>query len=94
MDAEGSDGWGDEGEIVSLSDVAEEDSSEEGTRPNGIRNGMGKEQKEDAACLRVLEGHTKTVTTLFFEDNCLVCWSIVALLLAFNILSLGHWRVR
>ncbi|KAJ3907063.1 WD40-repeat-containing domain protein [Lentinula edodes] len=72
VDADGSDGWGDEGEIVSLSDVAEEDSSEEGTKPNGIRNGIGKEQKEDVACLRVLEGHTKTVTTLFFEDNCLV----------------------
>ncbi|KAJ3846493.1 WD40-repeat-containing domain protein [Lentinula lateritia] len=72
VDADGSDGWGDEGEIVSLSDVAEEDSNEEGIKPNGIRNGMEKEQKEDVACLRVLEGHTKTVTTLFFEDNCLV----------------------
>ncbi|KAJ4485503.1 WD40-repeat-containing domain protein [Lentinula aciculospora] len=71
VDADGSDWWGDEGEIVSLSDVAEEN-SEDDTKPNGIRNGVEKDQKEDAACLRVLEGHTKAVSTLFFEDNCLV----------------------
>lgn len=70
VDTDGSDGWGDEGEMVNLSDVAEEDESEsEGV--NVIRNGKEK-QKEDVACLRVLEGHTKAVTTLFFEDDCLV----------------------
>ncbi|KAE9409374.1 WD40 repeat-like protein [Gymnopus androsaceus JB14] len=69
VDTDGSDGWGDEGEMVNLSDVAEEDESDE---VNGIRNGKEKEEKEDAACLRVLEGHTKAVTTLFFEDDCLV----------------------
>ncbi|KAJ3789717.1 WD40-repeat-containing domain protein [Lentinula aff. detonsa] len=72
VDADGSDGWGDEGEMVNLSDVAEEEGSEEGAKQNGIRNEVEKEQIEDAACLRVLEGHTKAVTTLFFEDNCLV----------------------
>ncbi|KAJ3754053.1 WD40-repeat-containing domain protein [Lentinula raphanica] len=73
VDADGSDGWGDEGEIVSLSDVAEEDDGGEGgVKTNGIRNGVEKEKIEDGACLRVLEGHTKAVTTLFFEDNCLV----------------------
>ncbi|KIK70369.1 hypothetical protein GYMLUDRAFT_65603 [Collybiopsis luxurians FD-317 M1] len=69
VDMDGSDGWGDEGEMVNLSDVAEE---EDGEETNGIRNGGEKEGKDDPACLRVLEGHTKAVTTLFFEDSCLV----------------------
>jgi division protein 1 len=69
VDSDGSDGWGDEGELVSLSDVTEEDESE---GVNGIRNGKEEKEKEDQACLRVLEGHTKAVTTLFFEDDCLV----------------------
>ncbi|KAF9072680.1 WD40-repeat-containing domain protein [Rhodocollybia butyracea] len=73
VDMDVSDGWGDEGEMVNLSDVTEEDEGDDvNTKSNGIRNGKEQEQKEDAACLRVLEGHTKAVTTLFFEDNCLV----------------------
>ncbi|KAF5338452.1 hypothetical protein D9758_012206 [Tetrapyrgos nigripes] len=67
VDMEDNDGW--EGEIVSLSDISEEDES----RPNGIRNGDEKvTENESGACTRVLEGHTKAVTSLFFEDDCLV----------------------
>ncbi|KAK7014811.1 Mitochondrial fission protein [Paramarasmius palmivorus] len=71
VDSDG-DGWGDEGELVSLSDVAEEEEIEDNeSKINGIRNGKEKE-KEDKSCVRVLEGHTKAVTALFFEDECLV----------------------
>ncbi|KAK7468509.1 Mitochondrial fission protein [Stygiomarasmius scandens] len=73
VDMEDTDGW-DEGEMVSLSDVSEEvgDEGDESSL-NGIRNGeeKGKDKANDS-CARVLEGHTKAVTTLFFEDECLV----------------------
>ncbi|KAF5392637.1 hypothetical protein D9757_002135 [Collybiopsis confluens] len=74
VDMDESDGWGEEGEMVNLSDVTEEEEEAEETgHSSGIRNGGEKERpKDDPACLRVLEGHTKAVTTLFFEDNCLV----------------------
>ncbi|KIL70580.1 hypothetical protein M378DRAFT_471451 [Amanita muscaria Koide BX008] len=54
--------WGDD--LVSLSDVAEE----EGASNAGSDATTGK----DDACLRLLEGHTKAVTALYFEDDCLV----------------------
>lgn len=68
--------WGD-GEMVNLSDVAEEaedDGGEIVERPGGIRNGKedDSEVEKDGSCLRILEGHTKTVTALYFEDECLV----------------------
>jgi division protein 1 len=28
---------------------------------------------QTSTCMRVLEGHSKPVTALYFEDNCLVC---------------------
>ncbi|KAG7090757.1 hypothetical protein E1B28_009846 [Marasmius oreades] len=74
VDVEDNYGWGEEGEIVSLSDVAEEEEGgrdEESFKPNGIRN-VGEKEREDPACMRVLEGHTKAVTAMFFEDKCLV----------------------
>jgi len=55
--------------------VAEEEEAEESTgRANGIRSGNGDESEaeKDGPCLRVLEGHTKAVTALYFEDDCLV----------------------
>ncbi|KAJ6573994.1 WD40-repeat-containing domain protein [Mycena vulgaris] len=78
VDADQADGWGDEGELVTLSDVAEE---EEGAAPdmgeaapetNGVRSGKERATERDDCCARVLEGHTKAVTALYFEDDCLV----------------------
>lgn len=67
------DSWSIE-EVVSLSDVAEED--EEGgefvRQPNGIRGSEDSTGVKDNACVRVLEGHTQAVTALYFEDECLV----------------------
>jgi division protein 1 len=69
------DDWG-EGEIVSLSDVAEEDEGRtEGEvveRMNGIRSSVHTGASDRDACARLLEGHTKAVTALYFEDDCLV----------------------
>ena len=72
------DDWGGEGELVSLSDVAEEDEgrteSEVADHANGIRSsvGTGESESERNACARLLEGHTKAVTALYFEEDCLV----------------------
>jgi len=63
------------GDIVRLNDVAEEVEDETGELvepPRGIRNGIENES-QDGSCLRVLSGHTKAVTALYFEDECLVC---------------------
>ncbi|KAL0576385.1 Mitochondrial fission protein [Marasmius crinis-equi] len=72
VDGEDSDGWGE----VNLSDVVEEEGEEEGHddefRANGIRNTGKQKKREDPAYMRVLEGHTKAVTAMFFEDKCLV----------------------
>ncbi|KAJ7785742.1 WD40-repeat-containing domain protein [Mycena metata] len=81
VDADQADGWGDEGELVTLSDVAEEEgaggvAASEGvaspTESNGVRNGKQRATERDDCCARVLEGHTKAVTALYFEDDCLV----------------------
>ena len=74
------DDWVRESEIVSLSDVAEEDEGvdELGMRKdaNGsIRQGTSTPEsavEKDGPCVRLLEGHTKAVTALYFEDECLV----------------------
>ncbi|KAF9569818.1 WD40 repeat-like protein [Agrocybe pediades] len=66
------DGWG-EAEMVSLSDVAEED--EEAPEKEGgssVRTAEEDPVQKDKTCARVLEGHTQTVTALYFEDECLV----------------------
>lgn len=63
------DDWGEE-EMVSLSDVAEED---EGAEYSGeIKTATGIASARDHPCARVLEGHTQAVTALYFEDECLV----------------------
>jgi division protein 1 len=76
VDEEYGDTWREE-KIVSLSDVAEEDESgrdpEFSHRPNGIRNEMESGLSKDDPCARLLDGHTKAVTALYFEDECLVC---------------------
>ncbi|KAF8060982.1 WD40-repeat-containing domain protein [Lyophyllum atratum] len=73
------DGWG-EGELVSLSDVAEEDEEERdleaSDKPTSVRDGassmLADTSEKDGPCARVLEGHSKAVTALYFEDECLV----------------------
>ncbi|KAF7986202.1 hypothetical protein HWV62_38626 [Athelia sp. TMB] len=67
-----------EGEMVSLSDVAEEDEgraseSQMVEKPNGIRSTDNDAASEPTgSCIRLLEGHSKAVTALYFEDDCLV----------------------
>ncbi|KAF8167848.1 Trp-Asp repeat-containing protein [Crassisporium funariophilum] len=70
---EDDEGWG-EGEMVSLSDVAEEVEDGEGFTEisNGIRNADANVPTKDDPCARLLEGHTQAVTALYFEDECLV----------------------
>lgn len=81
VDADNADGWGEEeeGEIVTLSDVAEEQEEgedhpprEELVNPSAVRGKPGLTERDDS-CARVLEGHTKAVTALYFEGDCLVC---------------------
>ncbi|TFY72239.1 hypothetical protein EVG20_g750 [Dentipellis fragilis] len=71
------DDW--ENGIVHLSDVVEEPEEEnaEGDvvvhKPNGIRDGTENGKTEPSGpCTRVLEGHSKAVTTLYFEEDTLV----------------------
>ena len=66
--------WNVEGEMLSLSDVAEEEESEFG-QANGERTSTSRPEsavEREGACIRVLEGHSKAVTALYFEDECLV----------------------
>ncbi|KAG6820347.1 hypothetical protein H0H93_001792 [Arthromyces matolae] len=70
------DGWGTE-TFVSLSDVPEEDETQRDVDlenpSNSIRDGISSETPEKTGpCVRLLEGHTKAVTALYFEDDCLV----------------------
>ncbi|KAL1952286.1 hypothetical protein VTO73DRAFT_1435 [Trametes versicolor] len=66
------------GEMLSLSEIAEEDESTEGSerKANGIRDGESSRPssvaEREGACMRVLEGHSKAVTAMYFEDECLV----------------------
>lgn len=69
----------DDWERDGLTDVAEED---EGTtydgelveKPNGIRSSESSESgtAQTGPCIRLFEGHSKAVTALYFEDECLV----------------------
>jgi division protein 1 len=70
----------DDWERDGLADVAEED---EGTpydgelveKPNGIRSNAPSEAgtaDQTGPCIRLFEGHSKAVTALYFEDECLV----------------------
>lgn len=70
------DGW-DEGEMVTLSDVAEEDEGQaEGNnqQASSIRDSEDKFEDKNTTCTRLLDGHTQAVTALYFEDECLVRW--------------------
>ena len=80
------DGMEGEGEVLSLSEIAEEDETagEEASKANGIRSETPKESavEKDSALVRVLEGHTKAVSALYFEDECLVSARLVHVYLA------------
>lgn len=69
----------DDWEKDGLSDVLEEDSSsyhdgELIEKPDYARSGTVSEAgtDSDGPCVRTFDGHTKTVTALYFEDECLV----------------------
>lgn len=87
--------WERTSEVTSLSDVAEEDEGvdELGMRKDGngvIRQGTstaGSVVDKDGPCVRLLEGHTKAVTALYFEEDCLVslpCVSCIIWMLNFS----------
>ena len=59
-----------DGELINLADISEA-STEDENGSSGVQDSNG-EPEGDAACARVLEGHSKAVTALYFEDNCLV----------------------
>ncbi|KAF8640736.1 hypothetical protein AX17_000387 [Amanita inopinata Kibby_2008] len=66
--------WG-EDDIESLSDLAEEEGGPyvpPEVKGNGAKCSSTSEVEKDDACIRLLEGHSKGVTALYFEDNCLV----------------------
>ncbi|TFK30686.1 Trp-Asp repeat-containing protein [Coprinopsis marcescibilis] len=65
------DGWG-LGEPDRLPDVVEEDEEAEGHDSGLIRSEPEGTSPKDGACIRVLEGHSRAVTALYFEDECLV----------------------
>jgi mitochondrial division protein 1 len=82
------DEWEREGTVLSLSDVAEEEGEDgeggmgefgevvkrsSGKAGRAKSSRAGSERSESGGpCVRVLEGHTKAVTSLYFEDDCLV----------------------
>ena len=63
-------------EIVAHSDTTGSDTcdGEMVGRSNGIRNGSvgGSELGKETPFVRALEGHSKAVTSMYFEDDCLV----------------------
>lgn len=88
----------DDWEQASLSDVAEEDGDQDGElveKPNGIRCSDSSQAgtDNDGPCLRRLEGHSKAVTALYFEDDCLVRHSLVSLW-SCDWFEIGYWCIR
>ena len=84
------DDWDKESELVSLSEIAEDETVDEfgGRTKNGtngsIRQGgseAGSLSEKEGPCVRVLEGHSKAVSALYFEDDCLVSTAAVLLIL-------------
>ncbi|KIY45253.1 WD40 repeat-like protein [Fistulina hepatica ATCC 64428] len=62
------DGWGGDGELVSLPEESEDDSED---RTSPLRQPRSQDTRQDS-CVRRLSGHTKAVTALYYEDECLV----------------------
>ncbi|KAL5534843.1 hypothetical protein ACEPAG_1308 [Sanghuangporus baumii] len=62
-----------DGELINLADIREEQDDDSAT--SSIRNGTGNGSivsGTDGPCARVLEGHSKAISALYFEENCLV----------------------
>ena len=86
VDEEEDDDWERGSELITLSEVAEEEDSVGGfstpmsslepeVNGNGIRQAgsiSGTTSETDGPCVRVLEGHSQAVSALYFEENCLV----------------------
>ena len=74
----------DDVEIVVYSDATGSDGGDCETveQPNGIRNGSVSESElgRETAFVRALEGHSKAVTSMYFEDECLVSSGVLILL--------------
>ena len=72
-------------DIVTYSDTTGSDAGdgEMVERPGIIRNGSlgGGDAGRETAFVRALEGHSKAVTAMYFEDDCLVSGDMLALLL-------------
>ncbi|KAG9008007.1 Mitochondrial fission protein [Tulasnella sp. JGI-2019a] len=62
---------GDIPEMVEYSDVVSEGGSSK-IRDGIVGATLDDARAEDGACVRVLEGHSKAVSALYFEDTCLV----------------------
>ena len=64
---------GDAPEMVSYADAMEEGAS----KTKSISGRTSEEQPSvvDGPCVRVLEGHSKAVSALYFEDTCLVSFT-------------------
>lgn len=54
-------------DVVSLNDIQEDEEILPTTAPEHTRH-----SDSDSACTKTLDGHTKAVTALYFEDDCLV----------------------
>lgn len=98
VDDEG-DGLG-EGGFVSLGHLLEEDEDEDGRdtessdKPSSIRDDISEDTSgKDSSCVRLLEGHTKTVTSLYFEDECLVSRDLVKIANAYIASTTGYGRI-
>ena len=62
-----------DGELINLADIREE--PDDGSTTSSIRNGTTNGSVmsgTDGPCARVLEGHSKAISALYFEENCLV----------------------
>ncbi|KAJ3503759.1 hypothetical protein NMY22_g18136 [Coprinellus aureogranulatus] len=55
-----------------IPEEGENDDGELIEKPSGIRNGDEELKEKDGPCMRLLEGHSRAVTALYFEDECLV----------------------
>ena len=65
------------GDITEEEEVGAETEDGDGEHPrkrktNGIRTHDEPQANDSGSCARVLEGHSKAVTALYFEENCLV----------------------
>lgn len=67
-------------EMTHLSNVAEEEDDDVGEfgEVKSLARADRNSQEKESACVRLLDGHTQAVTALYFEDDCLVCFTLIA----------------